>query len=262
MNKKALGKLLGICMAAFLTALNLFGQSEETSVVNGMVTNPQGLAIPKISVTFESDIWVHEILTDSDGRFTTSIPPSVYKITTSKWSYKLPYSDKNSIFYNAECVPYFRPSERASISLRANDQITLNLMIPESHCVNWNELGDFGYFSEITHTSFGTPARYRNLLPRTLSGVGFLDLVVQYSIYKEVNGVESYKMYAKTPNGIPTVLTYDHITILADEIRHDPKKKLVQTVGTVKFDDGKRQYDAKSVKITFEGNQPKFNISK
>jgi len=110
--KKAMSKV--VTMIAVLLAIStatIAAQETTTGSIEGRIVDPQGLAVPGVTVTVSSAQGSQSFVTDSDGRFIAPfLTPGAYTVKAE--------------------LAGFRPVEQQNVQVRLGQRVTLPLTLP------------------------------------------------------------------------------------------------------------------------------------
>lgn len=262
-NKRIKFLLLSLILTFNLTVL---GQSKPDltglSLLEGKVTNPEGIPIPDARITLESFEGIIETTTGVYGEFILGVEPSYYIIRIDRWSGKLNYGNRKSYLNTTECEPYFRPYRRSNIDLSSGEKTTLNIVLIESGCVRWSDEKVVGGFLIRSHGLISSRVEYETLSDDLIVS-NSPKLVIQYGDREKKGNDVVYTMNAGRQTDYPTViLTYDRMTIYADKIIVNNKKKNISTAGKVIVENGKERLYAKRILVNMKSKSPTFAIEK
>ncbi len=106
-----MSRVVSLVALVTLAATTLAAQETTTGSIEGRIVDPQGLAVPGVSVTVSSAQGSQSFVTDSDGRFVA------------------PYLTPGAYTVRAELAG-FRPIEQQNVQVRLGQRVTLPLTLP------------------------------------------------------------------------------------------------------------------------------------
>lgn len=263
-NKKIIFLLLNLILTSNLA---ISGQNNPDlkgfAFVEGKVTNLENIPIPNARITLESFEVIMETTTDENGEFILGVDnPANYIVRIDEWSGKLNYGERKSYLSSTECQPYFRPFRRANVNLSASERTTLRIVLIETGCVKWTGDRALGVFLISDHKRLSTRVEYEILNADTIDNYS-LNFVIQYGTREKKGNDVVYTMDAGRQTDYPSViLTYNRMTIYADKLIVNDKKKNISTEGKVIVENGKEKTQVKRVSINLKSKSPIFEIEK
>lgn len=245
-------------------------RAENFSIIQGKITTVTGIPISSAKVNLESNRYLYEITTDAQGNYKIGVSADIYKISVDKWIGNLRYGEEER-FSPSDCKLYFRDTLRANVSLKKGETNTINFILIESGCVDWQKGEEFGSGSfTIISDSFLLPKVEYDTLFRFETQdefQNFFNMIIQYGFREEKGDTTIYQLpvykKAKTlfANPFPgVVITYNHKTIYANKVFVNKKQRVVRAEGNIILEENGKQILAKEINISISNREPVFKM--
>jgi hypothetical protein len=207
----------------------------KSSIVSGTLTDPNKAIVADVKVSFVdvgSD-QIHIAQTDGRGRYELALPPGVYSLSTEKLG--------------------FCPQIWAPFRIEAGKQLLLN--IPLFVCsIMTTVVVDEDPRNSGTDTEYGIPYKLDKIAFDNEFGWS-KEMWIQYGAKSETESGTAYSRIVLEDGTRSRVrLTFNHIQVLANEIRKTSDSKFT-AVGNVVIEDGEKRTESEKAILYFEKGQ-------
>lgn len=205
-------------------ALLPVGAQSVNGIVRGKVLDANGSVLPNVTVVIENEKQTYKSVTDPDGLYEVELPAGIYSVTTD--------------------LPGWYPVRRARFRIEPNTNSILNLRPPLKVSNIATHVSVKKGLRELVTV---IPVPNYEEVPLPDSPEANLSLLFQYA-RKRITGKRIIYHRAS--------LTYNRLTVSADEIALYPRGFWLLIKGNVLIEDGTAVTHKKSVVLKFKGDQP------
>lgn len=222
--------VMGMISPAFSCGQTSFPAAPSTGKVRGTVLDFNEAVIPNATIVFDGGPTKRKVISDESGQYEIALPAGRYRVSV-------------------EATEDFQRFRRAPFQVQPNTSTMINVMLATSPfpiCVL-----QVGTPSKVPQSPKFTPPKYDSFSPSHSSGRP-LELLVQFHKKRRNKGLIKYDR---------VMLSYDALTVYADEVRFDPQNLRLQAGGNVIVEDGKERTHAKNAEVEFKEGQPIIKLT-
>lgn len=246
--------LLSVISAiTFATSSGQSFTSKQTVQLSGTVVDMNESRVSGATVTVEGEGLTRGVATSEDGTYKIELPVGTYRIKVTR--------------------PGFCPARRAPFDALSSASIILNFTLIPCPIVNEITIKNDQYVGEKDR--YKDPFK-EEIFPLVHPTGTPLELLVRYGSREEDRNivgyrgaVVAYEAQADTPTGsvrrgkyLGVTISYNLLTIRADEVRLDPTTFRLEAEGNVVVEDGKRCDKGRRVVADLKTDEPRVELIK
>lgn len=200
----------------------------------GTVTDTSESRIPKAKLEFQGQDHTWIATAADDGTYKIDLPPGLYKVRVSN--------------------PGFCPMNRALFIVRPSSKVTMNFIMFDC-ALEYGLTAENGRFT-VAEDRYRLPFKEESLFVGSISSPP-LNLLVQFGEKQEDGASIEYKGFKLTGDRMVGVtVTYDLLTIHADNVRLNRTTLQFEAEGNVVVENGSSRFYAAQVSVELKARQP------
>jgi len=227
---------MGLAMVSTPSEPSQTDKEEARSVVVGTVTDGYGAVVPKTKVSFIQQGIATVVATSDAGEYEARLSPGAYSISTEKWG--------------------FCPLRRSELELRPSMKVRIDLSMVSCGIADHVDVSVKGPIKR-EWASHSPPHEYDSFPVRRAKGTA-LNLVIRYVSRVKVGSRVEYSgsQPPSSTEPVRVVVTYDVMTITADQVIFDKRRVELCARGNLVVQDGARINRPPSVTLRFQDGRP------
>jgi hypothetical protein len=255
MRQIKIGQITALWLAANVMALagllNVSFTARATGEVRGTVIDMNDARVSRATITVEGDGLSRTVATSDDGTYKIELPLGTYRIKATR-------------------IGFF-PGRRAPFRAVSSASIILNFTLIPCSIVNEITIKSGQYVGEKDR--YEDPFK-EEVFPLVHPTGTQLELSVRYGSRQEDQNIVEYRgtvipyeAHADTPTGsvrrdkyLGVTISYNLLTIRADQVRLDPTTFRLEAEGNVVVEDGKRCDKGRRVVADLKTDEPRVEL--